>query len=761
MRKEQSKLLILAALVGLVVAGPALQAEDATQSSDGFRLWADPVVLGVLETDVDTDSARFQEYRNLGSGFRGALHLAGESEDGDRTFDFRAVNLSRDDARYTLEYGVAARWNVLLDYNKIPHRFGNNAKLLWSRTGPGVYEIADPVQAQIQGVLDRQAATNRAAINFAFLDNLMAPYLAAAQKVDLALQRDRTRARFELGRMGKLAWAMEVNHENRTGNRPFGASFGFNNVTELPEPIDYDTTTAELSGEWWVKNGGVRFGYRRSVFENNVSTLIWDNPFRSVDSTDGSAYQSPSSSSINGATRGAADLAADNEADTVYADGRARFGSWWMSGGVSYGILSQDDPLLPYTLNTAIRGIDFSGATFDPTNNANLPVRSADLEIKTLGLNAEAGTRFAEDFSLTFRYRFYDHDNTSERIEFPGYVRFQSVWEDIARITVPYSYTRQNVGAELDWDLSNNTSLGLAYRHETWDREFREVESQDEDVLALTFDSQPNEQWSFRLKYEYGDRSIDGYEVEAQELSFVDPEGVNNAPLLRKFDEAARKLNGWNAQVQYFPVDSWSLTVGASSRDEDYDESELGLLADELFQYNAEISFNPGESFNLYAFAHLADRDVLQIARQGGSTPSIREIDNWQADFEEKNSTYGLGLTSKLGDRFTLNVSGQWNESDGFADFAAVAGGLPLGTRTSALDFDNYEDIDLLTFIGRLDYKLSEKAAFGFWYRYEDFTIDSFILQGLRNYLPGALLLNASNGDYQADVFAVELTLDF
>ncbi|HEX4954568.1 MAG TPA: MtrB/PioB family decaheme-associated outer membrane protein [Thermoanaerobaculia bacterium] len=761
MRKEQPKLLILAALVGLVLAGPALRAEDSASSSDGFRLWADPIVLGVLETDVDTDSARFQEYSDLGSGFRGALHIAGESEDGNRTFDFRAVNLSRDDARYTLEYGVAARWNLLIDYNKIPHRFGNNAKLLWNRTGPGVYEIADPVQATIQGVLDRQAAINRSAINFAFLDNLIAPYLAAAQEVDLALQRDRTRARFELGRMGKLAWAMEVNHENRTGNRPFGASFGFNNVNELPEPIDYDTTTAELSGEWWVKNGGVRFGYRRSVFENNISTLIWDNPFRSINSTDANAYQSPSSSSINGATRGFADLAADNEADTIYADGRARFGSWWMSGGLAYSIQSQDDPLLPYTLNTAIRGVGAGGATFDPTNNANLPVRSGDLEVKTLGLNAEAGTRFADDFSLTFRYRYYDHDNTSERIEFPGYVRFQSVWEDIGRITVPYAYTRQNLGADLSWDVSSNTSLGLGYRHETWDREYREVESQDEDVLALTLDSRPIDKLAVRLKYEYGDRSIDSYEVEAQEFSFTHPEGVNNAPLLRKFDEAARKFNGWNAQMEWFPTDAWSLTVGASSRDDDYDESVLGLLADEIFQYNTEISFNPGENFNFYAFAHIADRDVLQVARQAGATPSTRELDNWEAAFEEKNTTFGLGLTSKFAERYTLNVNGQWNESDGYADFFAAAGGLPLGTRASALDFGNYEDIELLSFTGRLDYKLNDKAAFGFWYRYEDFTIDSFILQGLRNYLPGALLLNASNGDYQADIFAVELTLGF
>jgi hypothetical protein len=31
----------------------------------------------------------------------------------------------------------------------------------------------------------------------------------------------------------------------------------------------------------------------------------------------------------------------------------------------------------------------------------------------------------------------------------------------------------------------------------------------------------------------------------------------------------------------------------------------------------------------------------------------------------------------------------------------------------------------------------------------------------LRNYLPGALLLNADNGDYRANLFALDLTLAF
>ncbi len=359
-------------------AGTETQAEAATEAesatelkrrpSQGFTFRVDPLVLQVLETDVDTESSKFEEYRDLDSGFRPSLHLFGEG--GDRTLDIRADAIGRDDARYTLDYGVSGRYGLLFDFNKIPHRFGNNGHMLWTRTGAGRLEIADPVQAAIEGAVAQQFATNRTGVNFAFLNGLLAPYLATATEVDLGLIRDRTLVRLDLGRMARLGWSLEYSHENRKGDRPFGGSFGFNNVTEIPEPIDYKTDAAELAGEWNTRQAGLRFGYRYSTFKNDISTLIWDNPFRINPSTDANAYQSPSSSSINGSSLGFADLAPDNESSLLFLTGRARFGGdWFANGSVSYNVMTQDEPLLPYTFNPAIVGIAETGAAFDPTES--------------------------------------------------------------------------------------------------------------------------------------------------------------------------------------------------------------------------------------------------------------------------------------------------------------------------------------------------------------------------------------------------------
>ncbi len=735
---------------------PPAQQEQAKT----FSFVVDPLVIGAMDTDVDTRSAKFQEYRDLSSGFLMSFRLLGDGG-GDRYLDLDAVNVRRDDARYTFEYGVLGRYEVLFDYNKIPHRFGNGGRMLFTRTGPGTYEIANPIQGALQTAVTNQFNTNRAGITFDFLNGLVSPYLATEQRVDVGLERDRTLARVDLGKMGRLAWGLEYTHENRAGTRPYGASFGFNNVTELPEPIDYDTTGAELAGEWSAGNAGLRFGYRYSDFTNNISTLFWDNPFHLTSTTDPSAYSSPGSGSIGGSALGFADLAPDNKANLVFLSGRSKWGNWFANGSASYNQMKQDDPLLPYTLNSSIVGINFNGSTFNPTDPANLPARSADRKVDVTQLSTLLGTTFGANWGLTFHYRYYDYDNTSEEIEFPGYVRFHAVWEPIPRVAFPFSYTKQNYGAEIGWDLVRSSRLALLYDRESWDREGREVDSTDEDIVKLSFDTHPFEPFSLHSSYEHGDRSIGPYHVEASNATFGEPEDPTNLPALRKFDEAERQYDAFNVLAQWTAGEAWNVTFGVNSRNEDYDKSLFGLQKDDVLSYNAEISYAPGESLNFFLFGQRSDRDVRQKARQSGATPSTNPLDDWSIKFNEVTDTWGLGLNGKLGPTWSYEVTGNWSKSDGDADFTAFPGGAPLTPVHPLLDIANYEDIELLSVLGRLNYQITPNATAGLFYRYEDYTIDSFILQGLQNYLPGALLLNADVGDYTGNIFGFDLSLKF
>ncbi|MFN7940229.1 MAG: MtrB/PioB family outer membrane beta-barrel protein [Thermoanaerobaculia bacterium] len=746
--------------IGVVVGCAALLAIAAPVrgegSSQGFTLQLEPLKVSLLDVDLDTTSSKFNEYRDIQSGATvDKLVITGASADGNRALDVRMSHVGRRDARYTLTYGVAGRYEFLLDYNKIPHNFGNDGRILFTRTGAGRYEVADPIQASLQAAIERQFATNKAGIVFSFLNGLLAPYLATAHSIDLSLERDRTHARLDLGRMNRLAWTADYTHEARSGNRAYGASFGFSNVIELPEPIDYDTSGAELSGEWKGERGGVQFGYRWSDFKNHVDTLVWDNPFRVTSATDPSAYTAPGAGSIGGSVLGQGTLAPDNKAGTLYLNGRGKFGGWVASGVFAYTAMKQNDPLAAYTLNGAIRGIDEAGHTFDATDRANLTAQNADSKVNVTSFTGSLSTRLAEKFSLVFRGKYYDYDNKSRRIEFPGYVRYDAVWEAIGRVSVPYGYKNTDLSAEFGWDLNADHHLGASFLRRSWDRTFREVDSTDENIFKVSYDGRFSKTFDLRASWETADRKISAYHPEAAEASFVEPEGVNNQPDLRKYDEAARKYDSWKVAAHWAITDSMDLALSAVGRNDKYDKSVFGLTSDKLMTYNAEWDWAMGEGSNFFVFGTYADRKVKQAARQSGAVLSTNPQDNWFADFDEKNDAWGLGYHRESAKRWMFDLSATWSKSNGAAGLFSPPGGTP----NTAVGFDNYEDIKLFTGAAKVGYQATDRLWVGVEYRYEDYTLSSFISQGLKNYLPGALILDTNFGDYTANVIGVYFKL--
>ena len=133
--------------------------------------------------------------------------------------------------------------------------------------------------------------------------------------------------------------------------------------------------------------------------------------------------------------------------------------------------------------------------------------------------------RFGQSLDLTFRYRYYDLDNKGSRVEFPGYVRFDAVWEAIARVTVPYGYTKQNASAELGWDLARATRLGFSFERESWNRKFREIKDSDENIWKATFDTRPTSWFALRSSYSYGDRSTGNYSRE-ESIAAIDADSL-------------------------------------------------------------------------------------------------------------------------------------------------------------------------------------------------------------------------------------------
>jgi hypothetical protein len=157
----------------------------------------------------------------------------------------------------------------------------------------------------------------------------------------------------------------------------------------------------------------------------------------------------------------------------------------------------------------------------------------------------------------------------------------------------------------------------------------------------------------------------------------------------------------------------------------------------------------------VFVFGHLADRESFQRARVSAASPSTDPLTDWDLRLTEDTLTLGLGIDGKIGKRWTYQVHGSQSDSDGDSDFSAPAGGA---TVTS---FDEYDDVEWTTYSARFAVHCRSNLEAGFTLAREKFTTNRFQRDGVMPYLPGALLLDFNDGEYDATIAAFDLRLMF
>jgi MtrB/PioB family decaheme-associated outer membrane protein len=751
----------------LVLGAAPLRAEDpaGVRENDFFSGQVD---LGVIQKDVDTISSKFLEYRDIPNGIVAPYFRLNGQKEGLR-YDFAGQFIQQTDQRYRLR--VEKDWFRLDgDYNVIPHRFGNGGKTLEEDVDEGVFRISPALQLAHQTIIGPPSSR----INYNFLNTLVTPSLnATPADVDLTLKRERSNLAASF-RPGDLDVKLAYFRERRTGDRAnAGTSFGFGNVVETPEPVGYLTqdvgADAELGGSWGVARAGVHYNW----FRNNIPGLSFDNPFRAVDSTDPSAYQAPGSGSTGGPVRGLVALPPDNEAVTGTAAATFKIGKRSRAGAdIALGRWSQDSTdFIPYTTNTAITN------PFNATDPARLPAQRLDGKIDTSSFNAFFNSRPLDKVSFNLRFRRYDLDNKTTRIPLPGYVRFDAVWEDIPRISVPYGYTNDRFDATLgyDWD---KFSLEGGYRYTAMDRTFRETEKTSENAGRFSVRFVPNDWLLVRASYERASRSYDGLEIElSEEASFQTPGAPANLyaipdpatdpafattynsfgcganPCNIRYDQAPRKSDRWNAQIQASPG-SGKTTFGLSwnYNNDDYNESVYGLTSLKYNTVTADFDYTPSDKWSLYAFYTWEKNENHLRGRQSGSTISSNPLDDWVSDVTDKSNSFGAGANfTFVPEKWTANVFARYQKVDGNNDLTVFPGGVPANSRPNGgVDIPAFDDTKIVAVNAELRYQFKKAWAFvlGGWF--EDYTVADAQTTGLINYVPASFFLAANDGDYTA-----------
>jgi len=667
----------------------------------GFALeTSGQVTAGAQMVDTDTNSSKFNEYRDISDGFY-LYNLGVKAETGTGYFlGAKGSNVGRDDQNIRLDGGRYGSWGINLEWDEIPHNLSNKAQTPYTHQGGGLYTVPSTVPLTAAG---RSLTPSRADLQAN--DLLTAAFMDAnARPVNLGNDRKKGVAGFNFSLIENLKLRLTVSNEDREGNKvsygPIGDRPPRSTNIQFVEPIDYRTKEAKLEADYTGRFYQANFTYLVSKFENNIDTLTWQNIYSDTDLTGTQTFQTWADGR-QVANFGRRALPQDN----LYQNAGLTLGvnlplNSRLTAAASYGLAKQDETLIPYSTNGQLDTVAVGDglAWNDP---AKLPRSSADAEIETKLFNLDYTINPIQRLNLRAYYRYYDLANNTPTEEWryvtgdttggTGGVDYVNKRRNLA-----YEYDKQNYGVEGNYSLPLWAStLGLAYGREETDRAFREAGT-DENIYRVSLRSRPANWLSFRTKYQYGDRKADGYDAEAAHSTYwyAASEATNNIdsqftfenhPDTRRFDVTDRERNLFDFQVTASPVETLDVSASYRYRKDDYNSNvqpsqpllhyggarpftnpadqfafspgdQVGLLEDERQFFGFDVVYTPNQRVRFGAFGSREEANTLQrglefnennkLNPSGIETaefgPWTRKNSQWTADI--KDTTYTVGI---------------------------------------------------------------------------------------------------------------------
>lgn len=739
------------------------------------------VTAGVQQIDVDPNSSKFNEYRDLGNGaYLYGIGLDALDQEKGYFLDLDGKNVGREDQNLQFGAGRHGLWNFNFVWDEIPHRLSNKAQTPYDRAGSGLYTVPATVPLAPAGK-DLVPSAGQLQANDQLTEAYLSTYL---HETHLENDRKKGSASFSYSLLENLKIRLSASNEDREGNKitygPIGDRPPRTLNIQFTEPIDYRTQELKFETDYLGKKVQANFTYLLSKFENDIDTLTWQNIY-----TDPAAgtfelwvdADAASPATRNVGTFGRRALAPDNR----YQNASLTFGvdlplDSRLAATAALGRMEQDETLIPYSTNATVHAAGGGLAWNDP---AKLPRSSADAEIDTKLFNLDYTINPVARLNLRAFYRFYDLENktdednwwyaTSDTVGTAGQASYKN-----KRVNLAYEYDKQNYGLDSSYSLAFwRSTLGLGYEREEIDREYREANT-DENIYKLSFRARPANWLSLRAKYQYGDRQADGYDNNVTAASYwyaaadagTDNDNpqftFSNHPDTRKYDVSDRERNLVEFSATVSPAEVLDFSAYYRYKKDDFDSDvkpvqpllgtgladeaaitpgiQIGLLEDKRQQYGLDISYAATQRLTLTAFASREDADTEQRGfefnennKQNPSAvtaelgPWTRASSQWTADIKDRTNTVGVGagfviIPNKLNlaTDYTISRGKIDIDYDGFGEVSAITAGQALA--------DNYQFAfrdpskvrnNRYTLNVTLEYQVVENLIVGLGYMFE------------------------------------------
>ena len=509
------------------VQTPAPAPPDVTSTS-AFGGQIDVGLRGTIYTD-NSDEARYQRYRDLRNGAV-ADYFRASKETNTWSFHVQGDHIGYRDQRYFADLRRPGKMHLTFEFNQIPLFYSHDTATPFTNAGGGLLTLPDVTQNAIQ---------NGAA--------KLSDYIPIAPQFDLESKRSITDVRFVYNATKAIDFTVNFKNTEKKGQQQWDGTFGFSNAVEFPVPVD--TNTAELGAglEWMNDRADLRVGYDGSFFRNSNQVITWDNPLRLTDSSSAGPGQGrealwPNSNQSAGTISGLLKLPQRSQA-TAY---------------VSLGDWSQNQTLIPFTVNTALA----SPPLDRPTAEAKARVTATAFSFNTRAL---------DHLALNLRFRTYDFNNETPVFNVTQTVSYDTSVSAFAPGTnTIYSYNRKTFDADASWTPIAHAAFRAAYTRDDFSQTFRTFDSQHEDFARFSADATGMKWVTLRGVYEYSRRAGQGLDEQS-----LDDLGEQTS--LRQFDIANRTSNRFSGIVLAQPNANLSVNGTVFVGDIHLPDSTFGL----------------------------------------------------------------------------------------------------------------------------------------------------------------------------------------
>lgn len=702
-------------------------------------------------------TSQFNEYRDIRDGFflrrfnvefDNVLHTKSYAS-------LQSQNTLYRDQSYLATVGSWGKYKLQFRYDEIPHIYSNTTVTLFTEPTPGFWAFPTLIRQQLQAAVPAGSSLQ------SIVQNQVVPNSGFI--TPQILRRDGT---LSFAYNVTAHWGVHASYfrESQRGSRPLGlimnsspsasATSGFG--VELPEPINYYNNWIVAGADYGRRSLVMQADYIGSYFQNQISSMTWQNPFRLTNET------------ITNPLTGRMALYPDNHANYLaFAAGTDLASFLHVTGSISPGWLKQDQAFLPYTTNTAINTC--GTGTQACTSLAVLPEANLHGDLQTLAMNYTLVTSTWKNLEFKTNYRQYDYnDNTPV-------ATFTPVQGDAAAPTIPgqtntpYSFHRKDLELDALWYFGKKSSAKVGYEGEWMDRANRDVAHSLENSVFASVDWVPQRNWLVRASYRHSDRNPDNYQDDqaSDPVTGADVTCTNTTDVTftadqrchRRFDEAARLRNRGSAMVQYSPIDRLTISAYGDTTQDNYNRqggtnspTPLNFLTGSaettnpyyLYGLQKDISRDYGFdgdyalTTDITFFAEFSREAYYQrmITRYRTPTTGAQTIltctgcdspnNDWESTARSPVNVYSTGLDMYFRHKVSVTTyytlsAGKGNVNSRYLGNPAIATGanafLLTGTN-AAVPYP--ETTDRLHEVGIvLKYKLTDRLSPRFEYRYE------------------------------------------